>query len=243
MRTTTSSAMMTIMMAVSAGACSASTAAADVNNGERAEETRSVSGFEAIRAEGVYRLDISESAAFRVVVSGDSYNVPRIETRVEGGTLVISQSSSISSDIPTVVTVQMPNLESASIGGVIAAHVSGFAGSALRLEQRGTSSMSVEDAQYTQLSVGVAGTSSLQLAGHADRLTLHVSGTSQATAKSFTAEVAEVVISGTSVVTLGECGTLTGSVDGISVLNYLGTPDSARGVRMALTSSLRFVGR
>jgi hypothetical protein len=212
-------------------------------NGVSASEDREVKKFEKIDASGQYRLEISRSSRFRLTVSGDENIVPLIDTTFSGGTLLISESEQIRPKRPLVVTVALPVLESVSSTGAISAHIGSFKGTTLSLSANGAVALTADRLRYTSLSADALGSSSLQLCGTSERLSLRLQGASQVRAESFTAGTADLDVSGASRVTLGACGTLTGRADGVSSVDYYGTPESARLFNVFFTSSLRFLSR
>jgi hypothetical protein len=210
-------------------------------NGVRAELTRTADSFDKIRVDGALRLEIARGSACTITVSGDSNVLPLVETRVERDTLYISETGSFTVETPLAVTVSLPTLEAASLGGAISAHIHSFDGAAFQLEESGSVTVVADSLQLASLSAGVSGTSSLELAGHSTHLRLDVTGESRVDGGAFTASTASLQVAGMSEVTLGACQTLTGTIEGGSTVSYAGTRQSAADLQASFPAAIDYL--
>lgn len=107
-------------------------------------ETRNVAEFSRIVIEGAMDIDVRVGERQKVEVSTDRGYLGRVETRVDGNTLYISQEGRRWRDIDLEVTISVENLSAFIIEGAADADISGIDSDSFLLEIDGAGDVTLE---------------------------------------------------------------------------------------------------
>jgi len=178
-------------------------------SGTSKTETRNVSGFKEIKANGAINLDVSFKPEYSVTVEADDNLLEHINTDVNGGTLIIeSRDEKINPKSRINVTITMPEL--------------------VGLEVNGASTGSVAGVKTDKLDLSINGASKLKIAGEVRELKATAAGASSIDAEVLKTENANVDASGASNITVNAAGDLSANASGASSVKYIGEPKSLK---------------
>ena len=173
-------------------------------SGTSKSETRNVSGFSKVDANGAVNVEISVQKDFSVVVEADDNLLANIKTEVSGDTLKIYSEDQISAKTKINVRISMPALEALEISGASSGNVSSVKSDSLELKASGASKIRID--------------------GEARTLEAEASGASTIDAESLRVEDADVEASGASKATINATNDLKVDASGASRISYVGEP-------------------
>lgn len=136
-------------------------------------ETRNVSAVRRVSVSAGIELTVTPGRP-SLRVSAQKNLLSRIETKIQGGTLVIAPKSGYSTDQPVRVSLQMPTLQAVSATGASRATVGPFGRADIDLEATGGSEI-VWKGDANRLEATATGASTIRLRGKAR--SAHVEGT------------------------------------------------------------------
>jgi putative autotransporter adhesin-like protein len=194
------------------------------------QETRELSGFNAIEVSGGIDLVARQGDGFVVEVENDDGDLDEIITEVRGSTLHIRRERSGSffdwSGDGGLVTVRLPALVSLKASGGSDAETEGpFSGERLEIVASGGSDVTL-DVAVGELGVTASGGSDVNLSGTARSLRAQSSGGSDLNASALMAETANVQSSGGSDLSLSVRDSIVANASGGSDISYTGDPRS-----------------
>ncbi|MCM2332721.1 MAG: DUF2807 domain-containing protein [Anaeromyxobacteraceae bacterium] len=210
-------------LALAAGPLSASAhwGGGTSGDGKKVTQQRQSAGFKAIRLEGSLDVQVKVGAPTAVSVTIDENLQPLVETRVDGDTLVIATTGSMSYRGEGRVAVATPSLRGFTIEGSGDVAIDGGAGD-LDLEVDGSGDLSWRGAAAT-LRVEIEGSGDVRLAGTAERAVLAVAGSGDIQAKELVAGGAKVSVAGSGDVSVTlDGGSLEASVAGSGDVHWYG---------------------
>jgi hypothetical protein len=181
-------------------------ASGDVGSGRLATESRSVEGFSAVSIHGAIAVTVEHTGYESLEITAEDNILPLLESEVRGGRLFLGPvpGSSISTTRPIEYRLTVRTLDD--------------------IEVSGASAIVVPDLDNEHLRVVISGASALTLVGRADVQEVAVSGASSYAAPDLRRRIANIDVSGASVAEVRASESLTGSVSGSSVVEYLGEP-------------------
>jgi hypothetical protein len=165
-----------------------------------ATEGRSVTGFKQVRASKGVNLVIDIRPEHSVAVVAEDNIIPYVKTEVQGDTLIVETTESISPTVAIDVRISTPELTSIDVSGASTADVTGFKGDSLNVNATGASTVRV---------AGETGTFTAELNGaseviagdlKAKNVTLKAEGASRAGV--FASQRADLTASGASSITI-----------------------------------------
>jgi Putative auto-transporter adhesin, head GIN domain len=220
-------ATLTTAAALLLGGCTLYVPQAIVGSGTTVAVQKDLSGFSKIAAGSAFRVDVSQSDGYSVVINVDEKVVPYLDVSVQGDTLRISLRPGLAmagATGPLEAKVTMPKLTGLNLGGATQTTVGGFkSGDPLDAEVSGASrlegSIDTGDVRFQ-----VSGASRVTLSGKGQKMTLEASGASQGNLEQFVVSEAKVELSGASRATVNVTGHLDVNVSGASNLRYTGSP-------------------
>jgi hypothetical protein len=177
-------------------------------SGTAKSETRGLTGFKEIEANGAVNLNIGFGSEYALKIEADDNLLEHITTNVNGDTLVIGSKDHINPKSKVNITITMPQLDRLEINGASAGDVVGFKGDKLEL--------------------ALNGASNLRIAGEVRELKALASGASSINAESLKAENADVDANGASKITVNATGDLKADASGASSVTYVGEPRSLK---------------
>jgi hypothetical protein len=177
-----------------------------VGSGTVASELRSVSDFSKVALSGVGRLEIRHTGSESLTVRADDNLLEHMRSEVRNGVLILGNDAGVNfrtdNDIVYLLTVN--DLDSLTLAGVTFADVRG-----------------IDTDLFT---VNISGVAGVKARGTAARQRVAVTGVSIYEADNLDSGVVEITVSGVSSATVRASQRLSGSVTGISTLEYIGNP-------------------
>ena len=177
-----------------------------VGSGNVASETRSVSGFSKVALSGVGRLEIRHTGSESLTVRADDNLLEHMRSEVRDGVLILGNGPGVNfrtnNEIVYLLTVS--ELDALTLAGVTFADVRG-----------------IDTDVFT---VNISGVAGAKVRGDADRQRVTVTGVSLYDAEDLDSRVVDIDISGVSAAKVRASEQLSGSVRGLSTLEYIGNP-------------------
>jgi hypothetical protein len=167
-------------------------------------EKRNVSGFKAIKAGGVFIVEVTAQKETSVEVEADDNLLPFITTESDGETLKIETIEKFSTRSPIRLRISAPDIENLEISGASKISVVNLANDSLRVESNGASKINVE--------------------GATKNLTVEMSGASRFDAGNLRAETVSIEAGGASKATVSVIASLKADLSGASKVVYYGSP-------------------
>ena len=177
-------------------------------SGNAKSETRNVSGFNEIEANGAISAQITVGDSFNVVIETDDNLLTYVKTEVNGDTLKIYTEGRISPKTKTNVKISMPALD--------------------KLDINGASSVNVADVKGDSLEIKANGASEVQVTGETKNFSAEANGASTVNAENLAAENADVDSNGASTITVSPVNELNAEASGASTVYYKGEPKSIK---------------
>lgn len=196
--------IMTAALALLMGATMLSTPAA----AQDASETRDVSEFSRVVVEGAMDININVGGRQEVEVSADRGYLSRVETRVEGDTLYISQEGRRWRNIDVEITISVNNLSAFIIEGAADADISGIDSDSFLLEIDGAGDVTLEgtcsDAEY------------------------EINGAGDIDAEDFKCKTVDITINGAGDADVYASESIRAELNGVGDITVCGDPDRVR---------------
>ena len=189
---------------------------------------KAFTGFDRVEVGNAFKVDITQSGTYSVVVRIDSSLEQRLEVVKEGSTLKIGlkdEGGGVSIQAGTMeVEITMPELTGLNLSGSSDGTINGFKSTvALEVGLSGDSSLQGEveagDASFT-----AAGDSNATLSGSGQNVMVVAEGGSTVDLSKFSSTDANVSAGGSSDVTVNASGRLDADASGASHVYYLGDP-------------------
>ena len=173
-------------------------------SGAAATQTRAVSRFSRVDLAGGNDVTVVVGGQQSVVVHADSNLIGDVSTRVEAGTLIISDTGSFSTRGPMNVQVRVPSLTAVKLSG--------------------DGIMSVSGIRAQRLTVTVPGDGVLSVNGTAAQLDVTLAGDGQAQLSGLIARDVHAVLTGSGVIQVTATTSLDAAVPGNGAIMYGGNP-------------------
>ena len=219
--------------------CAASPApAADRNFG--------VSGFDRIRVEGPFKVQVRTGIAPFARASGSAQAIDRVAMSIQGRTLVIRNSQTGWGGYPgqpsgpVEIEIGTHELGQAILNGAGTLAITRAEGLSFELAVQGSGSASIDEVAVDQMKVALSGTASARLAGKAPKLTAVVRGISTLAAAKLVTRDAEIGAEGPATVRINATGTAKIDAQGAATVELSGRPAcTARTAGSATVSGCR----
>ncbi|GAB2772694.1 hypothetical protein HNQ93_000803 [Hymenobacter luteus] len=195
--------------------------------GASAQQTRSVSSFQVIKASGAINVFLRQGAATEVKVDAPAGVLERIKTEVQGNTLAIyrEKGSMLSWGNEKVnVYITCPTLTGLEVSG--ASDVKSdtpFTADNFTIRASGASDVTMA-LNAKSLMAHASGASDLRLTGRVERQQVHLSGSSDYQAYNLQSRTAAVEASGSSDAYVAVSEELSSRTSGASDIHYKGKP-------------------
>jgi len=195
------------------------------------ERTYSVSGFDRVRIDGPYRVDLRTNVAPYARASGTPASLDGVSIKVEGRTLVIRSGGASWGGYPgegrgpVTIEVGTHDLSAAYINGPGALMVDRVKGLSFEMSIQGAGIAAIDQVDVDQLKVGVSGAGTIRLAGRVGKLTSTIRGTSNLEADRL--EVKDAVIGAEGPSTVRAQVTNSAKVDAIGLASVTLTGEPA----------------
>ena len=196
-------------------------------SGNVVTQNMALADFTSVEAANAFEVEITQSDTFAVTIRVDDNILDLLDVSKEGDTLKLrlERGVSLRGDVTLEAEITMPDLEGLDLSGASVASVSGFQSSSqLDIGLSGASSLD-GDLEAGDIDINASGASRVVLDGSATGLTIVGSGASSLDLTDFTADTAEVRLSGASDATVRAQERIDPvDVSGASRLRYLGDP-------------------
>ena len=198
-------------------------------SGKIVAQTREVSGIQAISLDYPAEVTIRQGAAEAVVVETDDNLQPQLSTRVDGGTLRITNSESawnrrVNPTRPVRITITVKDLHQLDLSSAGLVHIEQLKTESLRVSLSGAGQLFVDQLNTPLLDCNLSGAGNFTASGLAGSLKLNISGVGGFDGKNLTDSSADVQMSGVGSATVHVTEQLTANVSGVGSVNYYGSP-------------------
>ena len=190
-------------------------------------QTYSYSNFTALSVGSALKVEVTQSSAYGVSITGDQRTLDQIEVSQNGDILTIAARPGMTTDFHGAqVRITMPRLGSVSLSGATSGTAQGFDGGdgPLAVTLTGASSLEMTSVRAGNVTLDVSGASSFTATGSANVLVSTVSGASDLNLMGLTVEDTSMNLGGASHAAIDVNGRLDASVSGASSLQYRGSP-------------------
>jgi hypothetical protein len=200
-------------------------------------DTRRVSDFDRVvlRAQHENELIITQGEHEALTIQGPPDVVPRIETEVRQGTLVITMGGGWLEKLGDALTTSLTrphiryeltvkNLASLEVCAMASVHVDRLKAEHLALRFAGMGEMRIGAVDTRLLEVDLPGAARIELAGYAAEQRATVAGPAHYDAPSLESHTARVTVRGIGAATVWASGELDVSIRGPGRVSYRGTP-------------------
>ncbi|MEO7814518.1 MAG: DUF2807 domain-containing protein [Sphingomicrobium sp.] len=214
---------MTKLILLALLATSAPAVAADRNFG--------VPGFDRVRVDGDYKVNLTVGVAPFARASGSARALDPVDVVVEGRTLVVRAHRSASwggypgeSAGPVEINIGTHELTAAYVNGAGSLAINQVRGLKFEASAQGAGSIAIAHVEVDQLQLGLAGAASARLAGKALKLTVIVRGTSTLDAEGLVTKDAIIGAQGPAIVKLTTTETAKVDAIGVASVSLIGKP-------------------
>ncbi len=217
-----------------------------VGSGTVATETRAVSDFDAIDAEGSMDLEVRQAAREAVQVQADDNLLPLVETVVEprngSRTLVVrfKRGESISTRKPVVVKIDVVRLQALALAGSGDVQVQALKTPAFRLALAGSGDAKLQGLETETFELRLSGSGDVVGAGRSRSVKVSIAGSGNADLEGLVADEVKVSIAGSGDASVTANKSLEASVAGSGDVRWGG---SASTVNTAAAGSGRIARR
>jgi hypothetical protein len=195
-------------------------------SGDPGEETRSVSGFDRVRLEGVGKLVIVPGENESLTIRADENLLPYITADVRGRELVIGvkRGYSLLPKSSIEYTLALTDLSALYLDGAGTIEVGALETDKLRVSVSGAGGITLSDVQAKSLDVEINGSGWVNTSGQVDDASVEINGAGSLEAGDLQCQQADVNISGLGKVTLWVTEKLSAEISGAGSVSYYGTP-------------------
>jgi hypothetical protein len=191
-----------VPIAIALLACSP--AFADNSKTTSTSEARNTGSFTGVSVTTVIEVELTVGASTSIEVRGPAAWLPRLQTTVKDGVLVVSMPGNYKKIPKLKAVISTPSLDKLSISGVAEVKATGLDGDALAVE--------------------VSGVGDLSLAGTVDAVRMDLSGAAEIAAKDLVTKTTDLVIPGTGNVELHATEQLDVDISGVGTVVVHGKP-------------------
>jgi hypothetical protein len=183
---------------------STSTSSSVEGSGVGAIVARTVPAFSAVDLAGTNQLTIHVGGRRSVILRGDDNLLPLVATRVEAGTLKISDTRSFTTNARMSAEVTVPSLRAVKLSG--------------------TGSVAVDGLRAARLSVALGGSGLVEVGGDTRRVDASLRGTGRIDLGQLVAHDVHAILAGTGEIAVIATRSLEASVTGTGTIAYSGNP-------------------
>jgi hypothetical protein len=206
----------------------------------RITEKRTVTGVTEVVLRGYGTLDVSQnpggSGSESLEIEADDILMPRVESEVQGGRLVLGIRMPwyewmsfwltwiFLVDKGIHYTLHVNRISGVAIGGSGRVRCSGLNVDTCRLRIGGSGRLDATELQASELEAEISGSGRVELGGRAESLRVRISGSGRVKAEGLAARSASVRIGGSGRVSVHVTGSLDVWVGGSGRVDYRGSP-------------------
>lgn len=195
-----------------------------------AERRFAIQDFDRIIVEGPFAVRLTTGRATSASATGSSDSLNALSVEVQGMTLRIRRDSNAWTSTPNrpvepaTIVLTTRNLRSARVVGSGQLDIAGLSGLRADLVVQGTGRLRATGIDADNLSVGLAGSGNIELAGVAETFTADIQGSGSLLAPAFSAETATVSANTTGDVALAARRAATVNALGLGRVEIGGSP-------------------
>ena len=195
-----------------------------------AQRNYSVNGFDRIRIDGPYKVELRTNVAPYARASGTPASLDGVLIKVEGRTLIVRSGRGGWGGYPgegrgpVTIEVGTHDLNAAYINGAGALAVDRVKGLGFELSIQGSGIASVGEVDVDQMKVGVSGAGTVRMAGWAGKLSTTVRGTSSLEADRLQVKDAVIGAEGPSTVRAQVTNSAKVDANGLASVELAGNP-------------------
>ena len=199
-----------------------------VGSGHVISESRGVSGFHGVEVSGAAEATITQGDSEGLVVEAEDNLLPLIESTVGGdGILRLGfkpHTGRIESKETVVFKLSARALDRLVLSGSGTIHAPSLTADKARLEVPGSGEITVDRVQTGDVTLVLAGSGKVKLAGKSGRQTIEVDGSGDYLGTGLETDDAKVEINGSGAVELRAARTLAVEINGSGSVRYHGNP-------------------
>lgn len=190
----------------------------------------SVNGFDRVRIDGPYRVELRTNVAPYARASGTPVSLDGVSIKVEGRTLIVRSGGGGWGGYPgegrgpVTIEVGTHDLSAAYINGAGALMVDRVKGLGFEVSIQGSGIAEVGQVEVDQMKVGVSGAGTIRLAGKVGKLTSTIRGTSTLEADRLVVTDAAIGADGASVVRVQVTNSAKVDALGLTSVTLTGSP-------------------
>ena len=194
------------------------------------ERTYSVSGFDRVRIDGPYRVQLRTNVAPYARATGTPVSLDGVSIKVEGRTLVVRSGSGGWGGYPgegrgpVTIEVGTHELSAAYINGAGALMVDRVKGLGFEMTIQGSGIAEVGQVDVDQMKVGVSGAGTVRMAGKVGKLATNIRGTSNFDADRLEVKDATIGAEGPSTVRAQVTNSAKVDATGLASVTLTGSP-------------------
>ena len=190
-----------------------------------------VSGFDRVRVDGDYKVNLTVGVAPFAKAVGTARAIDPVVVVVEGRTLIVRSNRSGSwggypgeASGPAEINIGTHELTAAYVNGAGSLNINRVEGLKFETSAQGAGAISIGQVEVDQLSVALAGAASARLAGKAGKVTAMVRGMSGLDAEALVAKDAVIGAQGPAIVRLTVTQTAKVDAAGVGSVTLTGRP-------------------
>jgi hypothetical protein len=202
-----------------------------VGTGDVVKESRDARDFTGVTSSISGDVELRQSATFKVTVEGQKNILDVLETEVKDGKLKIQfkKGYSVRHQKQLKIYIEAPNFDYLGMAGSGNVRADGtLKGSKLDIALSGSGNFDLEQIQYGDLKVGIAGAGNVNVGGSAEKAELAISGSGDLKAKDLKVQSARCRISGSGNMSCFVAQELDASISGSGDVRYTGSPASVK---------------
>jgi hypothetical protein len=175
-----------------------------VGSGNVITEDREIEDFDGLVASGVGLIEVRVGSPASLRITADDNILPLLVSEVRDGRLILSSEGTYSTNNSVEYEITVPSLDEVTLAGVLG--------------------VEVVDLDTDRIDVNVSGVSTLTVAGRADHQQVVITGVSSYDARDLVSRTVHIDVTGICSAVVRASSSLSGSVSGGSVLDYIGNP-------------------
>jgi hypothetical protein len=198
-------------------------------SGKVVTETRQVGSFDRVSLNGIGNLSISQGEKEILKIEAEDNVLPRIETTVQNGTLIIRfQNDNFQRNViptkPVNYDLSVKDLSGIELSGAGSISSAQFKTDHLTIASSGAGSIKFGLITAQSLHANVSGLGKCELAGKVKDQNVVISGTGTYNARDLESENTTIIISGAGSSTVWSTSLLDITISGAGNVNYYGNP-------------------
>jgi hypothetical protein len=195
-------------------------------SGNIVSETREIKDFEKVSLEGIGNLIIEQGDKESITIEAEDNIIPKIETTVRNGILVIDYKRPYFNIIPTKdikFHLKVKNLSSINLSGAGNVECDKFETDKLKINTSGAGKIKF-NVTAIDFEVDISGAGSAELSGKVEEQKIDISGAGNYQAKDLESKNCTISISGIGSATVNATENLDITISGVGNVNYIGSP-------------------